>query len=320
MPFYTPGEEDRKRLKEPRGEVVQGEELVERIDSLEPSSLVTVGDRVTEHLAEAGHEPGICIVDGREQRKPLEEEVDCGSELVLEAENPAGAVTREAWRAVRKAFAYTCRTRVQVDGEEDLLALPAIASAPAKEEREEGSLVVYGQRNEGAVILRAGEELKGFVDRLTGYRTHGHVIVGGTWDVFHAGHRYLLLTALERGRRVDIGVTSDRMARERSSHQVQGFEERRGNVQDFLEEFGAAGRTEIREIDDFRGNALEAGDALAVTPETRQGAERINRERREEGRGELEVIEVDLLEGEAGKISSSAVRNREMDRNGFATD
>ncbi|MDY6773629.1 MAG: DUF359 domain-containing protein, partial [Candidatus Nanohaloarchaea archaeon] len=191
---YRATEEDRERLRDPRSEVVEGEELPELVDEKEFHRLVAVGDRVSLDLFDAGREPDISILDGRIQREEVGEErqrrlEEAPSDLGLSIDNPAGEVTEEAWRAVREAVARDCRVKLRVEGEEDLLALPSIIySSP-------DSLVVYGQRNEGAVVLGPGEELKRFVRGLVGRRRYGKVIVGGSWEFLHAGHRSLLLEA-----------------------------------------------------------------------------------------------------------------------------
>jgi hypothetical protein len=43
---------------------------------------------------------------------------------------------------------------MKIEGEEDLLALPAIMLAPL------GAVVVYGLRNKGAVVVKVSEKLK----------------------------------------------------------------------------------------------------------------------------------------------------------------
>ncbi|MEK7129458.1 MAG: DUF359 domain-containing protein, partial [Patescibacteria group bacterium] len=62
-----------------------------------------------------------------------------------------GYISREALQAVRgsldslRSLGMTQKTVIIVDGEEDLLALPAIAEAPL------GAVVYYGQPNRGLV-------------------------------------------------------------------------------------------------------------------------------------------------------------------------
>ncbi|MFB6265460.1 MAG: DUF359 domain-containing protein, partial [Candidatus Nanohaloarchaea archaeon] len=74
--FYTVSDRDREKLRKPRGEVVHGrEELARKVENRGYHRLVSVGDRVTEHLSEEGLDPDICIVDGKVRRKEIDRDV-----------------------------------------------------------------------------------------------------------------------------------------------------------------------------------------------------------------------------------------------------
>ncbi|MDY6768585.1 MAG: pantetheine-phosphate adenylyltransferase [Candidatus Nanohaloarchaea archaeon] len=309
---YEPTEREKEQLREPRGEVVQGEELRERVEKRDYHRLIAVGDRVAIDLSRWGLDPAIAAVDGRIQREPVEEgalDVVQG-DVAVSAANPAGGVTREAWQAVREAVARTCSTTVRIDGEEDLLALPAITYASPD------SLIVYGQRDVGAVILEPDEALKAFVESLVDRRQYGHVIVGGSWDRLHAGHRSMLLEAFARGEHVDIGVTADAYVAEKQG-EPEPLERREEQLRSFLDTFGLEDRARILEIDDYRGNAVEEGEALMVTAETRANGERINEERGERGKEPLDLVDVPLVgDADGTPISSSRIRAGAIDRDG----
>ncbi|MFB6294775.1 MAG: pantetheine-phosphate adenylyltransferase, partial [Candidatus Nanohaloarchaea archaeon] len=217
-------------------------------------------------------------------------------------------ITEAAWTAVREAVARTCSTTIAVDGEEDLLALPAVLYAAPD------TVVVYGQRETGAVILDAGTTT-GFVEDLVGRRTYNRVVVGGTWDRLHAGHRSLLLAAFERGGHVDIGVTNETYLGDEDD--IQPYTERCDQLETMLEQYGLRGRATITPIDDERGTATNRGDAILVTEETVDGAHRINEDRTEMGKPPLDIITVPLVDAVDGDpISSSRIRNGEIDRDG----
>ncbi|MCJ7479034.1 MAG: pantetheine-phosphate adenylyltransferase [Candidatus Nanohaloarchaeota archaeon QJJ-7] len=315
---YEVSEEDRERLREPRGKVVKGDELLERLEGKEFDRCIAVGDRVSLDLVEGGLEPDITVVDGRIQR----ESIDTGKleeipyDLEKRVEDPPGKITAEAWDAVREAIARDCKTNLSVEGEEDLLALPAITYASPE------SVVVYGQRDTGAVILEPVKELKWFVRDLVGRERFGEVIVGGSWEFLHAGHRSIILEAFSRGENVEIGITSDSYLEDKlETTEFEGFEERKAGLESFLEMFRLQERAELFEIDDFRGRAVEEGEAIIVTDETRDSAERINKERKEEGREPLRILEVPLVDAESGgTISSSRIRNGEIDRDGLTRE
>lgn len=118
--------------------------LVEIAEIVQPPLTVAVGDFVARNLIQAGLEPSVAIVDFRTMRADfgweLPEVLKRGYERV-ECRNPPGTLSEEAVRAVKGALKKAergARVLVVVDGEEDLLALPAIEGAPPR------SLVVYG--------------------------------------------------------------------------------------------------------------------------------------------------------------------------------
>lgn len=314
-PIYEPDDSERERMREPRGDVVEGAEaLAEYVQGQEHDRVIAVGDRVSIDLATHGIQPDISIVDGREQREDMADEEHTVLEhpLELETGNPAGQITEQAWNRVREAVAHDCPTRLQVDGEEDLLALPAILFA------EPTALVVYGQWDRGAVAFHPEEEQKAWVRELMELQRYPELIVGGTWDTFHAGHRYLLLAAFEHGKQVHIGVTSERFAAERTDHTLDPFETRRGAVERFCERFGVTEHAQLHAIDDIYGNATEEGDALLVTRDTLENGKKVNEKRLKAGRTPLDLAVMDRITGpDSEVISSSRIRNGRIDRDGL---
>ena len=131
---------------------VRGEEFLALVASA--SMVVTVGDRVTETLQETmGKSPDVFVVDGMERRAVREvPQIAHGS--VLKAKNPAGKITKAALAAVKKAFAGQKPVMVLIDGEEDLLTIPAVIEAPV------GAVVFYGQPLEGVVAVKVDEKSK----------------------------------------------------------------------------------------------------------------------------------------------------------------
>ncbi len=147
----------RRKLKKPIGELftsseVQGEEFLSLVTS--SSLVVTVGDRVTETLQEiTGRSPDVFIVDGRERRS-VRDLPKLAHASTLRAENPAGGITKAARSAVKEAFAAKKPAMVIIDGEEDLLTIPAVIDAPV------GSVVLYGQPLEGVVAVKVDDKSK----------------------------------------------------------------------------------------------------------------------------------------------------------------
>ena len=116
--------------------------------------MVTVGDRVTETIQETtGRSADVFIVDGVERRTPREVP-NIAHGPTIKAKNPAGRITKAARTAVKTAFAGEKPAMVLVDGEEDLLTIPALIDAPL------GAVVFYGQPLRGVVAVTVDEKSK----------------------------------------------------------------------------------------------------------------------------------------------------------------
>jgi pantetheine-phosphate adenylyltransferase len=142
------------------------------------------------------------------------------------------------------------------------------------------------------------------------------VALGGTFDLFHRGHRLLLSFAASLGKKLIVGVASDRFASGKN-HSVEPFETRLNNVLSFLQEKRV--EFELFKLDDFAGPSvsLEEGTLLA-TSETLGNSILINKIRSEKGLRPLEILLAPLLEAEDSyPISSSRIRKGEIDEKGF---
>jgi pantetheine-phosphate adenylyltransferase len=137
------------------------------------------------------------------------------------------------------------------------------------------------------------------------------VVVGGTFDSLHKGHRHFLEKAASLGR-VKIGLTSDEMALETKGEKVESFEERSKHLLSFLND------VEIEKIDNSIGFAVnEDFDYIVVSSETRTRAEKINQERESLGKEKIEIVEVEFILAEDGEpISSTRIRAGEIDKEG----
>jgi uncharacterized protein (UPF0218 family) len=114
----------------------------------EAPMVVTVGDRVTDTLGAMGRTPEVQVVDGVERRTRRDLPKVPYARLV-KVRNPAGTLTEGAISGVRSAFLGRKPVRVQVEGEEDLMAMIAIAMAPLS------AMVFYGQPGVGVVAVKA---------------------------------------------------------------------------------------------------------------------------------------------------------------------
>lgn len=145
----------RELLRWPMGPVVHGPDILPTIGPARP--VVTVGDFCTLDLVARGRSPDVCLVDFKTKREEDPELRDALAGIgsrVLGVTNPAGTIAPEAWAVVSEAFKSGERVRIEVRGEEDLLALVCIALAP------ESAAVLYGQPSQGVVVVKADRAAK----------------------------------------------------------------------------------------------------------------------------------------------------------------
>jgi uncharacterized protein (UPF0218 family) len=162
---YVLTPELRIKLKEPIGTLIQGSfvETVKKFRDMVKNEtspeIISVGDTVSKNLAENGLFPRLVIVDNRVMRKDIRP-ISLRQERTIHLKNPQGTITGEAISAIREALENSSRTKIVVEGEEDLLALIAVLYAP------EDSFVVYGQPREGMVVVKVTPEKRAEVAQI----------------------------------------------------------------------------------------------------------------------------------------------------------
>ena len=117
------------------------------------SYIITVGDRTTEKMIDFDLIPSLQIIDGLEKRIKRDI-IKLGSAFELKIDNPAAEITLESIEIIKKAFSLNPPIRLTVNGEEDLLVLPACIHAP------ENSVILYGQPNKGLVLVQITTEIR----------------------------------------------------------------------------------------------------------------------------------------------------------------
>lgn len=158
-------DELRNEMKKPQGLLIEGsskktmEILKELIDKEKPSAIISVGDIVSLHMIKHGIDLNVIIVDNKTMRKPIQP-IPVDADQTLYAKNPPGAITDEAWAAIKSAIAQKGRTKVIVDGEEDLLTVVTVLSAP------DDALVIYGQPHKGIVVVKVTKETREKMHRI----------------------------------------------------------------------------------------------------------------------------------------------------------
>jgi len=135
------------------------------------------------------------------------------------------------------------------------------------------------------------------------------VCLGGTFSIFHKGHKKLLLKASQLSRRLIVGVTSDEYAKSlRKCHPVEAFEKRVEKIKKFLETLQVSFK--IVKLHDPYGPAVydEELEAIVVSSETLPTALKINQVRRKKGLRPLTIYVVEWVLAENGlRYSSTAI-------------
>ena len=149
----------RDKLKEPIGRLISDEKELLRILN-ESKYIASVGDQVTYTLLKNDIMPVFCVVDFKIKRHKATPEIEgvirsFGKRKVI-GKNPPGCISDDLWNAIETAWENLKdgRILIEVIGEEDLAALPAIFLAPSY------VTIIYGLPDKGVVVVKALEENK----------------------------------------------------------------------------------------------------------------------------------------------------------------
>lgn len=125
---------------------------------LSAKKVVAIGDMTAFYLLKASIVPHLLVVDNKTKRMPVSDQVkemlDHESYKTVMVKNPAATITKDLIDQIRESLHGTNHIKIVVEGEEDLATLPAILYAPLS------SVVVYGQPNEGSVLVDVTLERK----------------------------------------------------------------------------------------------------------------------------------------------------------------
>lgn len=138
-------------LKIPLGKLYpKFEEAIEDIKAAE--FLISVGDETYKNLIKNELYPNIGIIDNLIQRKNHNHDL-IQTDDILEAINPAGTITDNLWETIEQAIKLSENKNqlIVVEGEEDLAVLPCIRLASDE------TTILYGQPNEGLVLLKVSD-------------------------------------------------------------------------------------------------------------------------------------------------------------------
>ena len=152
------------RFKTPLGHLISGNpsetmpKLKEIVERLRPPKIITVGDVVSTEARVAGIPLNLTIIDGKTMRHGYAPIIS-KTRVTFHVVNPAGAISQESWQAIKNALKEEDATII-VEGEEDLLAIPAVLEAPLR------ALIVYGQPSQGIVVVEATSQRKAKLTKL----------------------------------------------------------------------------------------------------------------------------------------------------------
>jgi len=142
------------------------------------------------------------------------------------------------------------------------------------------------------------------------------VVLGGTFEVLHKGHKALLKKAFSLGR-VSVGLTSDAMVKKMKNRTAEKFILRKKELAKLIKENFKA-KPVIKKIEDRFGFAVKENfDYIVVSPETYNTAVLINKTRKDKNKKLIEIVEVGFVLAEDGRpISSTRILNGEIDKIG----
>ncbi|MEB3773725.1 MAG: DUF359 domain-containing protein [Desulfurococcales archaeon] len=143
----------RKDFQAIRGEVYRGD-FTPLLSGLSPNGISCIGDIVSRYCIQLQESAMLLVIDGKTRRTSRIDEdplvrmaVERGYR-VRRVVNPPGGITYEAIEVVCSAIENRVNSLILVEGEEDMLALPAIACTRP------GGLVIYGIPGIGATLVK----------------------------------------------------------------------------------------------------------------------------------------------------------------------
>ena len=125
----------------------------------ESQFIATVGDICTIKIIKEIRIPNLMIVDYKTKRKvnlsnrqkKFIDNIECNT---IELTNEAGTISKELDDQIKKAISKNKRTKIIVNGEEDLATLPVIKHCQI------GAKVIYGMPDRGMVVVDVNQQAK----------------------------------------------------------------------------------------------------------------------------------------------------------------
>ena len=153
----------KEKFRKPYGKLFSS---INEVKISSKSKLVTVGDVVSYKAIEDGLNPDIIVVDLKKMRVPVDEKAKIlfreFKAKKITVRNPAGNITDELQKAVKKSLKEKSNVKIFVNGEEDLAVLPFILESPIN------TVILYGLKDKG-VMVKVSKRIKHECRKLLKY-------------------------------------------------------------------------------------------------------------------------------------------------------
>jgi len=126
--------------------------------------LVTVGDIVSYNAISAGLNPDIIVYDGLAERQKVKDWMKNFLDAYMADErmvrNPAGHITGELWQAAFESLRSSGKSRIVVNGEEDMAVVPFVILGST------GDCILYGMPGQGVDVIVVEDMVKKQFERM----------------------------------------------------------------------------------------------------------------------------------------------------------
>ena len=147
----------------------------------------------------------------------------------------------------------------------------------------------------------------------------GTVSLGGTFDIIHKGHLALLSKAFTISSHAIIGLTADEFVAKMDKKVINNYSKRFESLTSTIQQNFPDSSFTISKLENDFGPAVIEGkvEALVVSEETSNKGEILNKLRQKRNLPLVEIVIVPMVLAEdGGKISSSRIKNSEIDSEG----
>ncbi|OMO84443.1 hypothetical protein COLO4_22050 [Corchorus olitorius] len=182
-------------------------------------------------------------------------------------------------------------------------------------------LYLYSTADKMTILEEKKDETALVDSKLSPPDSYGAVVLGGTFDRLHDGHRLFLKSAVELAKdRIVVGVCDGPMLiKKQFAELIQPIEERKRNVENCIKSIKPKLVVQVEPITDPYGPSIidENLEAIVVSKETLPGGVSVNKKRAERCLSQLKIEVVDLVSDEESsgtKLSSTTLRKLEAEK------